>query len=274
MVAAELFGIPYATVLVMAAGSFVRPEVVSEALNELRAKHGLSPDPELEMLRRYLVLSPFPPSFRDPAFPLPPTAHSFRPPAPKDIGKTLPVWEAQLPGSPIVYFTLGTVFNMESGDLFIRVLSGLRKLPLNIVATVGPFIDPRELGPQPDHIIIERYIPQESILARCSLVVSHGGSGSVSGALAYGRPLLLIPMGADQPLNAARCLQLGIARVLDPITATPDRVSAAVSEILADPSYRQAAESLRAEFAALPGPDYAARLLERLAAEKRPILSA
>jgi len=270
MVAAELFGIPYATVFVMAAGSFVRQEVVGEALDELRAKQGLPPDPDLEMLRRYLVLSPFPPGFRDPAFPLPPTAHSFRPPAPSDIGKTLPVWEAQLPGSPIVYFTLGTVFNMESGDLFMRVLNGLRMLPLNIVATVGPYIDPRELGPQPAHIIIERYIPQESILARCSLVISHAGSGSVSGALAYGRPMLLIPMGADQPLNAVRCVQLGLGRMLDPVAATPDSVAAAVSEILADPGYRQAAERLRDEFAALPGPDSIVGLLERLAEGKSP----
>ncbi len=120
--------------------------------------------PELDMLHRYLVLSPFPPSFRDPAFPLPPTAHSFRPPAPRDVGKTLPVWDARLPGSPTVYFTLGTVFNMESGDLFNRVLSGLFKLPVNIVATVGPYIDPRELGPQPAHVHIERYIPQEAVL--------------------------------------------------------------------------------------------------------------
>jgi UDP:flavonoid glycosyltransferase YjiC (YdhE family) len=272
MVAAEILKLPYASVLVIAAGSFVRKEVVGEALNELRAEHELPPDPDLEMLRRYLVLSPFPPSFRDPAFPLPPTAYSFRPPAPRDVGKTLPVWEAQLPGSPIVYFTLGTVFNMESGDLFSRVLSGLLKLPINIVATVGPYIDPRELGPQPAHVHIERYIPQEAVLPRCDVVVSHGGSGSVSGALAYGRPMVLIPMGADQPLNAARCVQLGLGQTLDPVAATPDSVAAAVSEVLAEPGYRQAAESMRAEFAALPGPDSIVRLLERLAEGKKPLL--
>jgi len=272
MVAAEILKLPYASVLVMAAGSFVRKAVVGEALNELRAEHDLPSDPELEMLRRYLVLSPFPPSFRDPAFPLPPTAYSFRPPAPRDVGKTLPVWEAQLPGSPIVYFTLGTVFNMESGDLFSRVLSGLLKLPINIVATIGPYIDPRELGPQPAHVHIERYIPQEAVLPRCDVVVSHGGSGSASGALAYGRPMVLIPMGADQPLNAARCVQLGLGRTLDPVAATPDSVAAAVSEVLAEPGYRQAAESMRAEFAALPGPDSIVRLLERLAEKKKPLL--
>jgi UDP:flavonoid glycosyltransferase YjiC (YdhE family) len=46
-------------------------------------------------------------------------------------------------------------------------------------------------------------------------------------------------------------------------------VRAAVSAVLADPSYRRAAERIRDEFSALPGPAHAIRLLERLAVEER-----
>ena len=173
-----------------------------------------------------------------------------------------------------MYFTLGTVFNLESGDLFVRVLGGLRDLPVNVIVTVGQHIDPTEFGPQPANVRMERYIAQAVILSQCSLMISHGGSGSVSGALAHGRPAVLIPMGADQPLNAARCERLGVARVLDPIGATPGLVRAAVTDVLENPSYRRAAEQLRDEFAALPGPLHAVRLLERLAADKQPVLQA
>ena len=79
MVAAERLGVPHATVLVMAAGTFVRETVVGEPLRELRATHGLPDEPPLAMLARHLVLCPFPPSFRDPAAPLPATAHLLRP---------------------------------------------------------------------------------------------------------------------------------------------------------------------------------------------------
>jgi MGT family glycosyltransferase len=219
------------------------------------------------MLSRYLVLSPFPPSYRDPAFPLPATAHAFRPftldPARND---TAPPWVARLNGAPTVYFTLGTVFNIESGDLFARVLAGLRDLPINVIATVGREIDPEEFGPQPANIHIERYIAQSLILPHCSLVISHGGSGSVIGALAYGLPLVLIPMGADQPLNAARCADLGVACLLDALEATPETVREAVATVLADSTYRRAAERMRDEIAALSGPAHAVMLLERLAA--------
>lgn len=274
MIAAERLGLPYASVLVIAAGSFVRKEVVGEALSELRDEHGLPPDPDLAMLSRYLVISPFPPSYRDPAFPLPATAHNIRPHIFDAVHNNIaPPWTMHLNNTPTIYFTLGTVFNVESGDLFERVLAGLRDMPINIIATVGREIDPAEFGPQPANIMIKQYMPQSAILPHCDLVVSHGGSGSVIGALAHGLPMVLIPMGADQPLNAMRCEALGVARALDAVEATPETVREAVSIVLADPGYHIAAERLREETAKLPEPEHAVILLERLASDKRPLIS-
>jgi UDP:flavonoid glycosyltransferase YjiC (YdhE family) len=276
MVAAEKLGLPYASVVVIGAGSFVRPDLVAEPLHALRLEHGLPVDPELAMLSRYLVLSPFPPSYRDPGFPLPATGHSFGP-LPADgspvEAETIPPWLARATGPPTVYFTLGTVFNLESGDLLERVLAGLGDLPVKVVAAVGRQLDAGAFGPQPDNVHLERYLPQALVLPHCAAVVSHGGSGSVLGALAHGLPSVLLPMGADQPLNAARCAALGVSRVLDAMTATPEAIRDAVSAVLSDPTYRSAAERLRAEIDALPGPAHAVTLLERLAAERRPLLN-
>lgn len=274
MIAAERLGLAYATVLVIAAGSFVRADVVGDALDELRAEHGLGPDPELAMLSRYLVVSSFPRSYRDPADPLPPTAHAFHQPVLASSADPAPPWSSVLPGAPTLYFTLGTIFNTESGDLLERMLAGLRTLPVNLLVTVGLEIDPAELGSQPPNMHVERFIAQSQVLPYCDLVVSHAGSGSVIGALSHGLPSVLVPIGADQPLNAARCEDLGVARVVDPVEATPEGVAAAVLAVLGDPSYRRKAERFRDEMAALPGFVQAVRLLERLGAERRPICAA
>ena len=74
-------------------------------------------------------------------------------------------------------------------------------------------------------------------------------------------------MGADQPQNADRCAALGVGLVLDVIAATPEDVRDAVSAVLSEPSYRAAAERIRDEIAALPGPEHAVALLERLVLE-------
>jgi UDP:flavonoid glycosyltransferase YjiC (YdhE family) len=262
-VAAERAGIPSATVLVIAAGGLVERARVGEPLDALRAEHGLLPDPNLDGLCGGLVLSPFPPGFRDPAVPLPAGAHAFRSRAAAGAAATHPVVE-RLGVRPLVYVTLGTIFNTESGDLFTRVLAGLRGLPVEVVVTVGRAIDPAELGPQPDGVHVEQYVTQDQLLPRCAAVVTHAGSGSVMGALEHGLPQVCVPMGGDQPLNAARCAALGLGVALDPIALTPESLRAAVSAVLDEPGYRRAAEALEAEIAALPEPASALTLLEDL----------
>ena len=272
MVIAERLGLPYATVLVSATGAFVRPELVAGPLDEVRAEHGLPPDADLAMRSRYLVLAPFPRSFRNPGLPLPDTAHHLRLLAiDATRSEAAPPWLKRQRDVPTVYFTLGTVYNMESGDLFQRVLAGLRDLPINLIVAVGRDRDPDELGTQPANVHVERFIPHAALLPHCDLVVSHAGSGSVLGALAHGLPMVLIPIGADQPLNAARCQALGVAAVLDAMSATPEMVRTAVSRVLADVGSREAAEHIRDEIAALPGPEHAVTLLDRLASETAPL---
>src|SRR5262249_48125850 len=149
--------------------------------------------------------------------PLPETAFSIYPSLPLAQKDQSLAWLSQLKEEKTVYFTLGTVFNRESGNLFERVINGLKTLPINLIVTVGKHIDPTEFGEQSPNVKIMQYIPQALLLPHCDLIVSHAGSGSVMGALAHGLPQLLLPMGADQPLNAERCLALGLALSLDVI---------------------------------------------------------
>jgi MGT family glycosyltransferase len=166
---------------------------------------------------------------------------------------------------PAVYFTLGTYDTYR--ELFDKVLAGLRDLPVDILVTVGRRLDPASFGPQPDHIRIESFIPQDQILPACDLVISHGGSGTLIGSLAHGLPSLLLPLGADQPHNSRRCVELGSARELDPMTFTPQDAADAVTEMTATwagAPYRAAARRIQAEINGLPGPEQAIALLERL----------
>ena len=153
---------------------------------------------------------------------------------------------------------------MESGDLIARGLAGLRELPVDVIATMSPNVDP---GPQPPNVRIETHVAHAGLFPHCAAVVSHGGSGTVVDALAAGLPQVVLPMGADQPLNAARVEALGSGVVLDVLRATPaTEIRAAVRTVLEEPSYRAAAERVREETRALPGADHAVALLERLSA--------
>ena len=255
-IAAEVCGIPAATVLVLAAGMLVRPELVSPPLAALRAEHGLPPDPGPAMLTGDLVLAPFAPSFRSPASPVPLPERTlwFRPE--DHVGFTPPTARHR------VYVTLGTVFNSESGDLFERLLAGLAGVDADVLATVGRHLDPADFGPQPGHVRIERFVPQAEVLRVTDLVVSHGGSGSLTAALAHGLPSVLLPLGADQPHNARRAEELGVAHTLDAATVTPDGIRRAVEHALRDEAAASRARQMAAEIDALPGVAETVPLLE------------
>ena len=261
-VAAERLAIPAANVIVAPAGRFVRPEIVSKPLARLREEHGLDPRPGLAALARELVLAPFPPRFRDPQDPLPPGTRAFRPFSPRRAAD-LPARPAGRP--PFLHVTLGTIFNTESGDLLSRVVAGARSLGLEVVVTVGRTMDPRELGAQPDGVHVERHLPLPELLPHCAAVICHAGSGTIVAALAHGLPLVCIPLGADQPLNAARCAALGAGVILDAMTLTPGDVRVAARRVLEDPGPRRAVARLQAELSALPGPAAILPPLELLA---------
>jgi UDP:flavonoid glycosyltransferase YjiC (YdhE family) len=263
LIAAEVLGIPCATVIVIAAGGFTRPDLLRAPLDEVRRAFGLPPDPELAMLGRYLEIAPEPPRFRDPDFPLGPRPLWIRPSALEPVDATAATWPSG--GDRLrVYATLGTVFNMESGDLFDRILEAVTGLRADVMMTVGRQLDPRALGPPPSHVRIDQLATHSDVFATADLVISHGGSGTVIGALAHGVPQLVLPIGADQPHNARRCEALGIGRALDPVRASAGDIREVAESLLADSTVRQNAAVMAAEARALPGPEAAVTAIEGL----------
>lgn len=117
---------------------------------------------------------------------------------------------------------------------------------------------------------IERYIPQSLVLPACDLVLSHCGAGTMYAALDHGLPMVNVPIGMDQPENAARCASLKLGLTVNPMTRTADTIRDAVREVLADPSYCTNAQRVQTEMQALPAPSDVVDILERLARDKLP----
>jgi MGT family glycosyltransferase len=275
MVAAEMLGIPHAKVLINAAGA--RPRVTTmlyDPVQRLRATFGLHERSIQELMDQYLVLVPFPPSLNTVGDPIAPTAHYLRA-LPTDDRDVLPSWVNTVGSRPLIYVSLGTSSSGVQGEeLFPKLLAGLRDIDAEFVLTVGRDLDPAVLGAQPKHVHIEKYLPLGALLPRCSAVVFHGGSGTLGLVVVHGLPMVILPFTADQPENATRCGELGASRTLDQDRLTPDHIREVVVDVLQTPSYRQCAERLRDEFNALPGPEFAVELLERLARDKSPIIAA
>jgi MGT family glycosyltransferase len=171
---------------------------------------------------------------------------------------------ADLPGRPTVYVTMGTVFN-KSVETFVTVLDGLGTENVTVIVTVGDSGDPALLGPQPDNVHVERYIPQSLLLPHCDLVISHAGSGATVGALAAGVPMLAIPQGADQFVNAEAISRIGAGLRLLPSEFTATAVRDATRELLSDRRFADVARAEQAAILEMPAPASVVPRLEALA---------
>jgi hypothetical protein len=263
-IAAEMLGIPHAVVRTdSGSSSYADRGHVADVLDEVRARFGLPQDPAGDAPFRHLVLSCAPPGLDD--VDLAPTCVQLRPP-PADQGAIAPAWFADVVGrDPVVYATLGTVYN--SAELLAAIVTALAYEPVELVVTTGG----RELpGPFPPNVHVEPWIPQDAVLPQCSAVITHGGYGTVSAALGHGLAMVLLPISADQPMNAARLAAAGVGIALDAAERSPGAIRAATATVLADPAYRAVATRLAADGMRRPGVGHGVALLEELAATGRP----
>ena len=152
---------------------------------------------------------------------------------------------------PLVYVTLGTISNAIPG-LMAEMVEALRSLSVDLVVTTGPGVDPASLGPQPAHVTVRQFVPQDQVLRHADLMVSHAGAGTMLGALCHGVPQLCLPHGADQPWNAEAVARARAGIVVPEEECTPEAVRAGVVTLLSSPSYRAAAREVQAEIAAMP----------------------
>jgi hypothetical protein len=175
-------------------------------------------------------------------------------------------WSSRAPAgdAPLVLASLGTVLYAQDG-VREAILDALRDEPVRLVLALGPDADPARWGRVGPNIQLVRRAPQPWLLPHCAAFVTHGGANSVREALLAGTPLVVVPLGFDQPYHARRCTELGIARTVTPEHRSAEAIRAAVRDVLADRSMAKRARVFAREMAALPDVDDAVRLLERLA---------
>ena len=101
---------------------------------------------------------------------------------------------------------------------------------------------------------VERFVPQSLVLPLVDVVVHHGGTGTMLGALEAGLPQLVLPQGADQFHNGGVVAQAGAGRMLRNEEQLASEIPAAVAALLADGPERATARRLSQEIAALPAP--------------------
>ncbi|MCL2429984.1 MAG: glycosyltransferase [Alphaproteobacteria bacterium] len=181
-----------------------------------------------------------------------------------------PPWRADRV-RPRVLVSLSTSFQNQA-DMLRRIITALGTLNLDAVVTTGPAMQ-QERFSAPDNVTILAAVSHDAVMRDVSLVVTHGGHGTVARALLNQVPLLVIPMGRDQGSNALRVAARGAGLTLG-TEATEVDIAAAVARLLVEPNFRQAAMRLGQEMALDMASPVLASELEEIAARSHVRLQA
>jgi MGT family glycosyltransferase len=166
---------------------------------------------------------------------------------------------------PLVLVSFSTTYQAQQA-LLERAIGALGTLPVRALVTTGPAVSIE--GPLPANVEVRSWASHSEVLPQASLVLTHGGHGTVMKSIAHGVPAVCIPMGRDQPCVAARIVHSGCGLRL-PSKPSARRIADAVRQALGDRGMRANAERLgqvlREEIAA----DAGVAEMEALASSRR-----
>jgi zeaxanthin glucosyltransferase len=162
-------------------------------------------------------------------------------------------------GRPLVFASMGTLLG---GDLKLwQVLArAAREAGTALVLVHGGRLSRAEAASLPVHHAAD-FLPYRSVLAHAALCITHGGSNTVLDTLACGVPLLVRPVGFDQPGNLARVRHHGLGEKLAS-ARRPKLVAEQIARLIGDGAVKARCEALARELEQAGGTARAADVVE------------
>ena len=159
----------------------------------------------------------------------------------------------------LVYVSMGTV-NNDMLPLYRTCIQALGKTKYQVILSVGSQVELAAFGTLPENVEVYPSVDQIAVLQQADVFLTHCGMNSVSEALSFGVPLLLLPKTKEQQGVAERVRQLGAGILLE--DTSPETISSLVDTLLTDTVYRERAAAIAAGFRSCGGAVAAADKIE------------
>jgi len=179
-------------------------------------------------------------------------------------------WD-KLDGRPMIYASMGTLQN-RLGHVFRIIAEACSGMDAQLVLALGR----KHGGPSedlPGNPIVVGYAPQQALLRRATMVITHGGLNTTLESLAEALPMVVVPVANDQPGVAARIAHLGLGEFIPVGKLTTAALRNNVRRVLTTPGYRERAVRFAAEIRRVNGPSMAAELIEAAFTSKQRIIN-
>jgi UDP:flavonoid glycosyltransferase YjiC (YdhE family) len=176
----------------------------------------------------------------------------------------LPYPDLELPDGdePLILVTNSTAQDPEC-ELVRSSLAALAEEPVRVIATTNGHRPQAEIAAPANARLVD-WLSYGQVMPRASLVICHGGHGTVVRALGEGVPVLASPEGGDMAENGARLAWSRTGLMLPKRWRRPSTIRWAVRRILRDSSFARRAAAIAGWSQRQRGPELAAVSVERL----------
>jgi UDP:flavonoid glycosyltransferase YjiC (YdhE family) len=158
----------------------------------------------------------------------------------------------------------------DSGNHLVRTaLEALAGEPVRVVATTNRVVPLRPIEVPANAILVD-WLSYSQLMPAASLVISHGGHGTVARALGAGTPVLICPIIGDMSETAMRVSWAGCGLSLPWRLCRPAPLRWAARHLLRERSFTHEAERLATWAREHDGAGRGAELVETLARSRLP----
>jgi MGT family glycosyltransferase len=168
--------------------------------------------------------------------------------------------------APLVLVAPSTAHDADN-HLVRTALEALADEPVRVVATTNK-VRPQVPIQVPGNAVLVDWLSYSQLMPLASLVISHGGHGTVARALGAGTPVLISPITGDMGETAMRVDWAGVGRSLPWRLCRPGPLRWASRRLLADPAFAARARGIAAWSAGHDGADRGAELVDSLATSR------
>lgn len=178
------------------------------------------------------------------------------------------------PGKQIIFASMGSQAARygETSTLFfnklIRIMRTAELGGCHLILALGSDFSIDGLELLPTNVSIKKWVPQISILQKASLAIMHGGLGSIKECIYFGVPMIIFPMGYDQPLNARRVQYhgLGLEGNIEDISET--ELKNHILYVKDDSEIRNNIDRMRCVFVEKEHSDLGTAIIEKILVER------
>lgn len=221
--------------VIWSAGKLITRRMVDPLVNALRREHGLAPvrDAVFEAHSPTLNLQLYSRHFAAPA----PdwsaekrqAGFCFYDPPGSILAPEIDAFLRR--GDRPVLFTLGSTASRHPGPFYDMAAAVCKRMGIRGLLLTGE----KDTRPNrlPGSVLSVEYAPYGLVMPRVRAVVHQCGIGTLSHTLRAGVPSVAVPFAFDQPNNACRLEDLGVAELVRPADRTIETITHALERLLA-----------------------------------------